>query len=73
MIPGEIITKSGDIELNVGAKAVTLEVANTGAALVAGDAFTLFSATTRSGEFAAISPANPPQSIVPPSFGPSSI
>jgi urease subunit beta len=30
MIPGEIITKEGDIELNVGAKRVTLEVANTG-------------------------------------------
>jgi urease subunit beta len=30
MIPGEIITKSGDIELNVGAVRVTLEVANTG-------------------------------------------
>ncbi len=30
MIPGEIITKSGDIELNVGATRVTLEVANTG-------------------------------------------
>jgi urease subunit beta len=30
MIPGEVITKSGDIELNVGAKTVTLEVANTG-------------------------------------------
>jgi urease subunit beta len=30
MIPGEIFTKSGDIELNVGAKRVTLEVANTG-------------------------------------------
>jgi len=30
MIPGEIITKSGDIELNVGAKTVTIEVANTG-------------------------------------------
>ena len=30
MIPGEIITKSGDIELNAGAKTVTLEVANTG-------------------------------------------
>jgi urease subunit beta len=30
MIPGEIITKSGDIELNVGAKRVILEVANTG-------------------------------------------
>lgn len=30
MIPGEIITKSGDIELNAGAATVTLEVANTG-------------------------------------------
>ena len=30
MIPGEIITAKGDIELNVGAKRVTLEVANTG-------------------------------------------
>jgi len=30
MIPGEIITKAGDIELNVGAEAVTLEVANSG-------------------------------------------
>jgi urease subunit beta len=30
MIPGEIMTKSGDIELNVGAKRLTLEVANTG-------------------------------------------
>ena len=30
MIPGEIIPKSGDIELNVGAVRVTLEVANTG-------------------------------------------
>ncbi len=30
MIPGEIITKSGNIELNVGAKTVTLEIANTG-------------------------------------------
>jgi urease subunit beta len=30
MIPGEIIPKSGDIELNVGAKRVTLEVANKG-------------------------------------------
>ena len=30
MIPGEIITKSGDIELNVGAPQVTIEVANTG-------------------------------------------
>lgn len=30
MIPGEIITKSGDIELNAGVATVTLEVANTG-------------------------------------------
>ena len=30
MIPGEIITKPGDIELNAGATQVTLEVANTG-------------------------------------------
>lgn len=30
MIPGEIITQSGDIELNAGATAITLEVANTG-------------------------------------------
>jgi urease subunit beta len=30
MIPGEIITKDGDIELNAGAAGVTLEVANTG-------------------------------------------
>lgn len=30
MIPGEIITKSGDIELNVGATPVAIEVANTG-------------------------------------------
>ena len=30
MIPGEVITKSGDIELNVGAKTVTLQIANTG-------------------------------------------
>lgn len=30
MIPGEIITASGDIELNVGAPTVTLEVSNTG-------------------------------------------
>jgi urease subunit beta len=30
MIPGEIIPKAGDIELNTGAKRVTLEVANTG-------------------------------------------
>ncbi len=30
MIPGEIITKPGDIELNVGAKTVTIEVANSG-------------------------------------------
>jgi urease subunit beta len=30
MIPGETITAKGDIELNVGAARVTLEVANTG-------------------------------------------
>ena len=30
MIPGEVITVSGDIELNVGAPTVTLEVSNTG-------------------------------------------
>jgi urease subunit beta len=30
MIPGEIITLAGDIDLNVGAPTVTLEVANTG-------------------------------------------
>jgi urease subunit beta len=30
MIPGEVITKSGDIEINVGAPQLTLEVANTG-------------------------------------------
>jgi urease subunit beta len=30
MIPGEIFTMAGDIELNVGAKRVTIEVANTG-------------------------------------------
>ena len=30
MIPGEIIPKSGDIELNNGATTVTLEVSNTG-------------------------------------------
>ena len=30
MIPGEIITQDGDIEINVGAARVTLEVANTG-------------------------------------------
>ena len=30
MIPGEIITQSGDIDLNSGAIAVKLEVANTG-------------------------------------------
>lgn len=30
MIPGEIITGAGDVELNVGAPRVTLEVANTG-------------------------------------------
>ena len=30
MIPGEIITAKGDIELNAGATRVTLEIANTG-------------------------------------------
>jgi urease subunit beta len=30
MIPGEIITAPGDIELNAGAPTITLEVANTG-------------------------------------------
>jgi urease subunit beta len=30
MIPGEIITASGDIELNAGQNAITLSVANTG-------------------------------------------
>jgi urease subunit beta len=30
MIPGEITTKPGDIELNVGAAQIALEVANTG-------------------------------------------
>jgi urease subunit beta len=30
MIPGEIITKAGDITLNAGRKALTLNVANTG-------------------------------------------
>ena len=30
MIPGEVITAAGEIELNAGASAVTLRVANTG-------------------------------------------
>ena len=30
MIPGEVITKDGDIELNKGAATIVLEVANTG-------------------------------------------
>jgi urease subunit beta len=30
MIPGEIITRDGDIELNAGQPTVTLDVANTG-------------------------------------------
>jgi urease subunit beta len=30
MIPGEIIPVSGDIEINVGAKRITIEVANAG-------------------------------------------
>ena len=30
MIPGEVFTRDGDIELNAGRKTVTVEVANTG-------------------------------------------
>ena len=30
MIPGEILTAAGDIEINLGARTVTLMVANTG-------------------------------------------
>jgi urease subunit beta len=30
MIPGEVFTKTGDIDLNVGAPRLTIEVANTG-------------------------------------------
>jgi urease subunit beta len=30
MIPGEILTAAGDIELNAGSAAITLSVANTG-------------------------------------------
>lgn len=30
MIPGEVITAKGDIELNTGVQAITLHVANTG-------------------------------------------
>ena len=30
MIPGEIITRPGEVELNAGVEALTLEVANTG-------------------------------------------
>ena len=30
MIPGEVITRPGDIELNAGAQQITIEVANTG-------------------------------------------
>ena len=30
MIPGEVIPAAGDIELNVGAPQITIEVANTG-------------------------------------------
>lgn len=30
MIPGEVITQDGEIELNVGREAVSVEVANTG-------------------------------------------
>src|SRR5882757_11262491 len=30
MIPGEVITRPGDIEINSGASQITIEVANTG-------------------------------------------
>ncbi|MCB1452632.1 MAG: urease subunit beta [Rhizobiaceae bacterium] len=30
MIPGEVITAAGDVELNAGAETVTIRVANTG-------------------------------------------
>ena len=30
MIPGEVITRPGDIEINAGAQQITIEVANTG-------------------------------------------
>ncbi len=52
---------SSDLITGLGALTMggTLEVVNTGAALEAADVFTLFSATSKSGEFAAISPANP--------------
>ncbi len=30
MIPGEIITRPGELELNAGAEQITIEVANTG-------------------------------------------
>jgi len=30
LIPGEVITRAGEIELNAGAEQITLEVANTG-------------------------------------------
>ena len=30
MIPGEIVTEAGDVELNTGRKTITLTVANTG-------------------------------------------
>ncbi|MBX3532045.1 MAG: urease subunit beta [Rhizobiaceae bacterium] len=30
MVPGEVITRSGEIELNAGAPTVTVKVANTG-------------------------------------------
>nr|WP_314261007.1 urease subunit beta [uncultured Devosia sp.] len=30
MIPGEVITQAGEIELNAGANQITMEVANTG-------------------------------------------
>ncbi|HOX55287.1 MAG TPA: immunoglobulin domain-containing protein [Candidatus Paceibacterota bacterium] len=52
---------SSDLVTGIGTLTMggTLQVANTGEALVPGDAFTLFNATTRSGGFAAIGPANP--------------
>jgi len=30
LIPGEVITRAGEVELNAGAEQITLEVANTG-------------------------------------------
>ncbi len=52
---------SSDLLAGIGTLTMggTLEVANTGTALAAGDTFTLFSAGTYSGEFAALSPSAP--------------